>query len=58
MYKQFAGVNCNCPAGTSSAICPCANVTLNTGPQYCQDLRVFNPGQPATVAPVNGTQPT
>jgi hypothetical protein len=57
VYKQFAGVNCNCPAGTSASICPCANVTINTAPQYCQDLRVFNPGAAATFAPVNGTQP-
>ena len=51
LYRQFAGTNCQCPAGTSSNLCPCANVTASAAPQYCTTL------QNGLFAPVNGTQP-
>lgn len=59
VYKQFAATNCQCPAGTSTAVCPCKNVTQNLSPAYCSDLRIFNPAAGATpiFAPLNGTQP-
>jgi hypothetical protein len=55
---QFAAVNCSCTGG--QAVCPCSNYNggvINPNPYTCQDLRAFNPGQPLTIAPVNGQQP-
>ena len=57
VYKTFAATDCTCPLGTSSTVCPCANVTQNLSPAYCSDLRVFEPGQQPLFAPLNGTQP-